>query len=113
MRTPADKEPPLYVPSEFEAAHRDEARRTVVRSCLQRSRPRALSDRLSGSWDHWTIAVAAHLTAAAVALVFTGVTRTWIAGLVVLMLVSASLGVTLLVRSRIEAPYRRDHPDRG
>ena len=112
MRTPADKEPPLYVPPDFDAAHRDEARRTVVRSCLPRSRQRSPWDRLNGWWDNWTIAITAHLTAAAVTLVFTGLTRTWMAGLVVLVLVSTSLGVTLVLRNRIEAADRRDRPDR-
>lgn len=85
----------------------------MTSSCLPPSRAAALSDQLDGAWDQWNLAIAAHITAAVIALVFPGVTRTWIAGLMVLLPVSTSLSITLLLRNRIAAADRRHRPDRG
>ena len=106
MRTPADDGSPLFVPTEFEAEHLDDARRAVIRSLVRRGRVRSLGERAIGPRRGWrSIAVIAHLTAVTIALVFAAVTGTWAVGFAVIASVVVSLPVSLPVLSSIERKW--------
>jgi fatty acid desaturase len=101
MRRP-DQDPPLYVPAEFEAEHLADARRTVILSAMRRNGSSSLAGRGIDMPRRRAVALLAHLAALTIALVFSAVTGTWVAGIVVLVVVSGSLGVTLWVISHVE-----------
>ncbi|MFP4312665.1 MAG: hypothetical protein ACLFS9_11895 [Nitriliruptoraceae bacterium] len=110
MKRPADGELPLYVPSEFEVEHLDEARRTVIRSHLPKGRPRWVTPRASGRPVDRYLVILLHLTAAVLTLAVSAMTGTWREGLALLLGVAVSLSVTLLVLHRISRRRRRE-PD--
>jgi len=103
MRRP-DEEAPLYVPTAFEADHLADARRTVILSVLRHGRaPSSGSSRGVDARRAREIALILHLAALTIALVFTAVTGTWMAGILVLLAVTVSLGVTVAMLARLEA----------
>jgi predicted RND superfamily exporter protein len=96
MRRP-DDDLPLYVPAEFEAEYLADARRTVILSAMRRAGSPSFSAGSTATAHRRGVALLAHLAALTIALVFTVVTGTWVAGVVVLIAVSASLCVTLWI----------------
>lgn len=103
----------MYVPTEFEAEHLADARRTVILSSMRRdSSPPLRSGGSAGARRGREIALSLHLAALTIALFFTAVTGTWTAGVVVLVPVVVSLAVTVSVLTRLEA-RQPHHPRRG
>ena len=114
---PEDADGPLYVPQAFEDEYRDEARRTVAASRRRRSARRRR--RSSASWSSMPLTErlrvglsVVHLLAALLVLFLSGLTRTWLVGIVLVFVVAvslaASLGAAESVRSLRDAGRRRD-----
>jgi hypothetical protein len=112
MRRP-DDDLPLYVPAEFEAEYLADARRTVILSAMRRASSPSFAARATEMPRRRAVAFLAHLAALTIALVFTAVTGTWVAGVVVLVAVSASLCVTLWILTLLgrEPDRRKRRPD--
>ncbi len=109
-----DDDPPLYVPAEFEAEHLADARRTVILSLMRRDCPPSFASPARETRGRPAVVLFAHLVAVAMTLVFTIVTGTWLAGIVVLVAVASSLLVTSSVTRRLggnQAVRRRRRPD--
>lgn len=120
MESAGSDESPLYVPEEFQAAHLDDARRTVTRSPVQRRFARQVAK--ATSWQGAGreprqrlrgLAYVLHALAAVLAVAFAAVTNTWLVGLAVLAIVGLSLAATLrliVVIERAQAEEAQKQP---